>query len=179
MKRISVRNKRLRLRCLKAIEARHSIMKTDVMEAGMFTTILVPTDGSPLSDKAVDAAIDLAKEMGSRLVGISVAQPLPYVALAEGAIASDLEQFEVQAREMAQAHVQKMAEAASAANVPCDTMTALSFSPYEEIINAANRFRCDLIFMASHGRSGLQRLFVGSETQKVLAHTSLPVLVYR
>jgi nucleotide-binding universal stress UspA family protein len=145
----------------------------------MFKTILVPTDGSPLSDKAVDAAIELAKRMGSKLVGISVAEPVPYVALAEGALASDLEVFESHARELAQAHVQKMAEAASAANVPCDTVTAFSFSPYEEIINAADKFHCDVIFMASHGRRGLQRLFVGSETQKVLAHTSIPVLVFR
>jgi nucleotide-binding universal stress UspA family protein len=145
----------------------------------MFKTILVPTDGSPLSEKAIDAAIEVAKGLGSKIVGISVAEPIPYTALAEGAVAPDLEMYESHARQLAQAHVQRIATAASAANVPCDTVTALSFSPFEEIINAANKFNCDAIFMASHGRRGLQRLFVGSETQKVLAHTHLPVLVFR
>jgi nucleotide-binding universal stress UspA family protein len=75
--------------------------------------------------------------------------------------------------------VQRVADAAKSAGVPCETVALLSYSPYEEIIQTAEKFRCDLIFMASHGRRGLTRLFLGSETQKVLAHSTIPVLVYR
>lgn len=146
----------------------------------MFQTILVPTDGSPLSERAVDAAIDFAKQVHGKIIAISVAEPAPFVALSEGgAIPGDLEVYEEKARQVAQHRVQRVAAAASVANVPCETVTALSFSPYEEIIKAADQFNCDVIFMASHGRRGLSKLFVGSETQKVLAHSTIPVLVFR
>lgn len=146
----------------------------------MFQTILAPTDGSPLSERAIDAAIQLAKQLHGKLVTISVAEPAPFVALSEaGAIPGDLEAYEEKALEVARHRVQRVAAAASTAGVPCETVTALSASPYEEIIQAAEKFRCDLIFMASHGRRGLTKLFLGSETQKVLAHSTIPVLVFR
>jgi nucleotide-binding universal stress UspA family protein len=146
----------------------------------MFHTILAPTDGSPLSEKAVDAAIELAKQLQGKIVTISVAEPAPFVALSEGgAIPGDLEAYEEKAMQVAQHRVQKVAAAASAANVPCEALAVLSFSPYEEIIRAAEDYKCDVIFMASHGRRGLTKLFLGSETQKVLAHSTIPVLVYR
>jgi nucleotide-binding universal stress UspA family protein len=146
----------------------------------MFHTILVPTDGSPLSDKAVDGAIEFAKQIHGKIVTISVAEPAPFVALSEGgAIPGDLEAYEEQALEVARHRVQRVAAAAATAGIPCETVATISPSPYEEIIRAAEQFRCDIIFMASHGRRGLSRLFVGSETQKVLAHSTIPVLVYR
>lgn len=145
----------------------------------MFKSILVPTDGSPLSDKAIEAAIDFAKASGIKIVALSVAEPYPFSPLYEGAMTAESGIYEAKMEELAHAHVQKIADAAKLANVPCETVVAQSFSPYEEIIKAAQQSGCDVIFMASHGRKGLNRLFLGSETQKVLAHTTIPVMVFR
>lgn len=159
----------------------HAAMARDItrMEFIMFKTILVPTDGSPLAEKAADAAIRFASAVDSRVIAVSVAEPAPLAAMADGIIVSDLEAYEAQARQLAQEHVARVAAAAEKAGVRCETTTAVSFNPAEEIVGAANKFGCDAIFMASHGRTGLQRLMLGSETQKVLAHTTLPVLVIR
>lgn len=147
----------------------------------MFNTILVPTDGSALSDKAISAAVELAKAHGGKIVGLSVAEPYPLTLWAEGsgAVAPDITEYDEKMHERAQQNVQKIAAAASAGNVPCQTSIARSFDPSDEIVKAAKEFHCDVIVMASHGRKGLNRLFLGSETQKVLAHTTLPVLVIR
>lgn len=145
----------------------------------MFKTILVPTDGSERSDKAIANAIDYAQHCQSRIVGISVAEPYPFSPLAESSMAIDPSIYEENVRALAEQNVKKIADAAEAAGIPCETTTVLSFSADEEIVNAAKKFNCDVIFMASHGRSGLSRLFLGSKTQKVLAHSTIPVLVLR
>jgi nucleotide-binding universal stress UspA family protein len=145
----------------------------------MFKTILVPTDGSTLSDKAIAAAVEFAKLAGSKIVGLSVAEPYPFAPLYQNSGAADTTIYEEKMRESAQLHVQKIADAAKNAGVTYEAVIKQSFSPYEEIIATAKKFDCDVIFMASHGRKGLNRLFLGSETQKVLAHSSLPVLVFR
>lgn len=145
----------------------------------MFRHLLVPTDGSPLSVKAAQAAVNFAREVGARLTALSVAEPFPYSALSESAFLPDQTRFEKQMQDHARRYVEDVAELAAAAGVPCDTRVALSFSPYEEIVRTAEELGCDAVFMASHGRKGLNRLFVGSETQKVLAHTALPVMVFR
>ncbi|HEX2530921.1 MAG TPA: universal stress protein [Burkholderiaceae bacterium] len=145
----------------------------------MFKTILVPTDGSSLSDKAINTAIEFAKLAGGKIIGISVAEPYPFSPLAESSVAAGAGIYEDKMLELANERVQKVADAAKAANIPCETMVAQSFNPYEEILNAAKEFGCDAIFMASHGRKGLNRLFVGSETQKVLGHSTIPVMVLR
>lgn len=145
----------------------------------MFKHLLVPTDGSSLSAKAVQAAIEFAKVVGGRITALSVAEPYPYSALAESAYLPDQTRYEKEMQDHARRFVTEVAELAAAAGVPCDTRVGLSFSPYEEICNTAKELRCDAIFMASHGRKGINRLFVGSETQKVLAHTTLPVMVFR
>ena len=145
----------------------------------MFKTILVPTDGSPISETAIAAAIRFARQCDSKLVALSVAEPYPYSPLSEGAFLTDASQFQENMVRMAHANVQKIADAAHAEGVACVTVVAQSFNPYEEIIETARAHQCDVIFMASHGRKGLNKLFVGSETQKVLAHSTLPVLVFR
>lgn len=145
----------------------------------MFKTILVPTDGSALSDKAIRTAIEFARLTGARLVGVSVAEPYPYSPMSEGAITIDSSDYQEKMLEVAKLNVKKIADAASAANVHCETHVRQSFSPYEEIIDIANLQSCDVVIMASHGRKGLNKLFLGSETQKVLAHSTLPVLVIR
>ena len=147
----------------------------------MFKKILVPTDGSPLSDKAINAAIEFAKAMDGELVTLCVAEPYVYSALVEGAgvFPMDSVAYDEKAQEIAQHNVDKAAALARAQGVTCKTAVALSFSPYEEIVRTAESSACDVIFMASHGRKGLNKLFVGSETQKVLAHSTIPVLVFR
>lgn len=145
----------------------------------MFKKILVPTDGSPLAEKAVKAAIEFARSGGASIVAVSVAEPYPYSPIGETAFAPDLAEYEEKALEQAKRNVERVASAAQEASVPCETQTMQSFNPYEEIIKTAEKSGCDVIFMASHGRKGLNRLFVGSETQKVLAHSTLPVLVFR
>ena len=145
----------------------------------MFKTILVPTDGSERSEKAIASAIDYAQHCQSKIIGISVAEPYPFSPLAESAMAIDPGLYEENVRSLAEQHVQRIADAAQAAGVACETTTVLAFAPDEEIVNAAKKYHCDVIFIASHGRSGLSRLFLGSKTQKVLAHSNVPVLVLR
>lgn len=147
----------------------------------MFKKVLVPTDGSPLSEKAIAAAIEFTKTMGGTLVALSVAEPFVYSALVEGAgvIPMDSTEYDEKAQQLAQNNVDKVAAQAKSIGVACKTEVALSFNPYEEIVRVAKQSGCDVIFMASHGRKGLNKLFVGSETQKVLAHTTIPVLVFR
>lgn len=145
----------------------------------MFKTILVPTDGSEISQQAVAAAIDFARCCGASIIALSVAEPYPVVPVVDGALVIDpgLDSGELQAQ--ARERVAGVAAAANQAGVPCSTEVALSFHPHEEIIAAAAKHHCDVIFMASHGRRGLGRLLAGSETQKVLAYAPVPVLVFR
>jgi len=145
----------------------------------MFKTILVPTDGSELSDKAIDIAVRFAAGGGARLVALSVAEPQTTPYLAEGSTVVDAEYYARKVQEIAQANVDKAEAAARTAGVPCEKVVRTSINPYEEIVKAAQEFGCDAIFMASHGRKGLSALFVGSETQKVLARSTIPVLVVR
>lgn len=144
----------------------------------MYKKILVPTDGSDLSAQAVAAAVDFARGSGAEIVALSVAEPY-LVASAESAMAIDVGAEMEQRRQAAQQNVDRVAQAAQAAGVPCSTVTAVSPVPHEEIINVATERNCDLIFIASHGRRGLSRLFAGSVAQNLLAHSSIPVLVLR
>ncbi len=145
----------------------------------MFKNILLPTDGSSLSEKATAIAVNFAQIHGARIVGVCVAQPFPFVPMSDGAVIPDAEVFDTQMTGAARASVEKVAAACAAAGVPFEGVIANSPSPYEEIVAAAEKYNCDIILMASHGRKGLNKLFLGSETQKVLAHTELPVLVLR
>lgn len=145
----------------------------------MYKKILVPTDGSELARQAVDAAIDYARVAGARIVAFSVAQPYPLLPAVDGAMMIDPGIDSGELQKLAQQAVAEIEHACKAARVPCETHTALSFTPYEEIIDAAAQYQCDVIFMASHGRRGLSRLLAGSQTQKVLAYSRIPVLVLR
>lgn len=145
----------------------------------MYRKILVPTDGSALSDKAINAAIEFAKNHpGCIIVGFSVAEPLSFNQI-EALTKSGESDHMVREQLSAQFRVNRIAELAKTANVPCETVVAQSSKPHEEIVRAAEQYDCDCIFMASNGRKGLNKLFIGSETQKVLAIAQVPVLVYR
>lgn len=147
----------------------------------MFKHILIPCDGSELSNRVVDRAIEFAGEINARVTGF-YAQPEYSVPYYEGGIPIDAmtpESFTSLTENQAKTILQAVAEKARAAGVVCDTHTSVNNAPYEAIIDAANAKGCDLIFMASHGRRGIAGLLMGSETHKVLTHTTIPVLVYR
>lgn len=145
----------------------------------MYQRILVPTDGSTISAVAEDAAIAFAKACGAGIVALSIAQPEPVLLTAEGALGTS-SGFQIDVLlEQAKRDANRVAEAAAKAGVPCLALTGYGFSPADEIIAAAKRHRCDLVFMASHGRRGLSRLIAGSVTQHVLAYSTVPVMVYR
>jgi nucleotide-binding universal stress UspA family protein len=145
----------------------------------MFKSILLPTDGSDLSDKATATAVRFAKLNQAKIVAITVIQPLPFSSMGDSGAVIDSGQFATQMQDAARRHIEKVAAAALAADIPFEGVITMSPSPYEEIVEAAKKHGCDIIMMASHGRTGLNRLFLGSETQKVLAHTTLPVMVLR
>ena len=144
----------------------------------MFNRILVPTDGSEITGKAVDAAIGLAKSVGAKLYTLSVKEPFPYSAISEMQPTPPQEFFDAQER-IAAKRVAGVVEAAQGAGIACQAHTVEALHPWEAIIDHAKRQECDLLVMASHGRRGVTALLLGSETQKVLTHSTIPVLVVR
>jgi nucleotide-binding universal stress UspA family protein len=147
----------------------------------MFKHLLVPTDGSDLSASTVQRAISFAKDAGARITFFYAQPDFPMPIYGEGALIDPTtpEQFARAAAQEADQILSRARAAAELQGVAVGTDTAVNEVPYEAIIEAAGRHGCDLIFMASHGRRGLASLLLGSETQKVLTHSSIPVLVYR
>jgi len=147
----------------------------------MFKRVLIPTDGSKLARKAIKAGVVLAKKLGAKVTGYYAMETLqPYV-YTDGYIlnAATLKGFEERAREFGRKYLGEVEKAAKAARVPCDTVMTKPATPAQGIIDAARKKRCDVIFMASHGRGELAALVLGSVTQKVLARSRIPVLVFR
>ncbi|NMG27375.1 universal stress protein [Aromatoleum evansii] len=147
----------------------------------MFKHILVPTDGSPLSESTIARAVSFAKDAGARITFFYAQPDFPMPIYGEGALIDPTtpEQFGKAAADEAKRILDAAKSAADGAGVTADTDTIVNEVPYEAIIDAAERHGCDLIFMASHGRRGIAGLLLGSETQKVLTHSKTPVLVYR
>ena len=144
----------------------------------MFKRILVPTDGSDITAKSVTTAIALAKSVGAQLFTISVKEPFPYSAISEMQPTPPQEFFDAQER-IANQRVQSVADLARAGGIGCQAHTVEALHPWEAIIDHATTLECDLLVMASHGRRGVSALLLGSETQKVLTHSKIPVLVVR
>lgn len=147
----------------------------------MYRSILVPTDGSALARSAIKKAVQLAKEQNAKLVGIYVAPPYEPRAVSDYVYPDFMtpRQYADAVKQRAAKHLDHVRKAAEQAGVSCAVTHAQSAYPYVEILKAARKYRCDLIFMASHGRRGISRLLLGSETTKVLAHSAIPVLVHR
>ena len=147
----------------------------------MYKHILIPTDGSELSDKAIDAGVAFARELRARVTGFTAVPEykLPSEIELMSRHAVSMEQYEREARMQAEAALQKIADRARAAGVEYNADYAQSDFPHEAIIRAAHKHGCDLIFMASHGRRGISALIHGSQTQGVLTHSNIPTLVYR
>jgi Universal stress protein UspA and related nucleotide-binding proteins len=148
----------------------------------VFKNILVPTDGSEMSCKAAQKAVTLAKSMGARVTGFHVAPEYHPQANDDYYIPRNYlspTQFAAKTKEVADRHLDAVTKAATAGAVQCDAHYVNSDFPADAIVKAAKKYKCDAIVMASHGRTGLSRFFLGSQTQKVIAATKLPVVVLR
>jgi nucleotide-binding universal stress UspA family protein len=151
----------------------------------MYSHILIATDGSELAQRGVDHGLSLAKKLGSKVTVLNVSEPLsPYLLGdqmgASAAVATiDFEAYRRQQKETATVILDKAKSEAANVGVPVDTVYVEETRPAEAIVDVANERNCSLIVMASHGRRGLGRLFLGSQTIEVLTHSQIPVLVVR
>ena len=147
----------------------------------MYKRILVATDGSDLSEKAVQSAISLAALTGATVVALKVVPRYPrsYFEVGMPVDMVDVKRIEQQWSDAAQELVDKVKAQGSAEGVTVKAVIAKSDLVAEAVISAAKKHKCDLIVMASHGRKGIKRLLLGSETQHVLTHSHIPVLVLR
>jgi nucleotide-binding universal stress UspA family protein len=144
----------------------------------MYRHILVPTDGSEITAHAIDTAVSLARALGASLTALSVKEPFPYSAIGEMQPLPPQDFMDAQER-IAQFRVKAVGDTARAAGLTCKSLTVEAMHPWEAIVDAAQLEGCDLIVMASHGRRGVSALLLGSETQKVLTHCKVPVLVVK
>jgi nucleotide-binding universal stress UspA family protein len=145
----------------------------------MYKHILLPTDGSELSERAVREGVRFAKSIGARVTALHVTPPFYPAGLNPGAFTAQAEEHARRAKESTQAALGSAERAAREAGVACTVQHRESDSPWNEIITVAVDGGCDLVFMASHGRRGVAALVLGSETNKVLTHSKIPVLVTR
>lgn len=147
----------------------------------MYKNILVPTDGSTLSRRSAKDAVALAKSLGARVTAFYVA-PTFHIEVYTDYVPPDLispQEHAANAKNAAQRHLAVIRKIASDSNVPCEGYFVMSDIPAGAIVKAARKYKCDLIYMGSHGRSGLTKLLLGSQTSKVLSQTRVPVLVHR
>ena len=146
----------------------------------MYRHILIPTDGSELAEHAVTNGLALAKSLGAKVSVIVVEQPFDWLSVSETTarqISEESAKHAEQIKKHATMVLSRVANAAKQAGVSCDTIQVENEQPYKAIIATAADRGCDLIVMASHGRSGLSAIVLGSVTNKVLTHTKTPVLV--
>jgi nucleotide-binding universal stress UspA family protein len=146
----------------------------------MYRHMLIPTDGSELSQKAVRHGLALAKAVGAKVTVLVVEHSFDVFSVRESQLYSmpkELAAYNKHIKEHARKILAEVGKAAKAAGVACSTVQAVHDQPYKAIIDNATKRRCDLIVMASHGRSGISALLLGSVTTKVLTHTKIPVLV--
>jgi nucleotide-binding universal stress UspA family protein len=145
----------------------------------MHKHILIPTDGSDLSYEAIQYGIALAKAANARVTGLTVSTPFHVFAVEPEMVEDTLESYRKRMTTVAGQRLAKVKEAADAAGLNCEVVHVEQEHPYKAIIDVANSKACDLIVMASHGRRGISAVVLGSETLKVLTHSTIPVLVYR
>jgi nucleotide-binding universal stress UspA family protein len=148
-------------------------------ESTLFKHMLLPTDGSVASEVAMRKALDLARGSNARVTGLHVIQPFHLLSANVEMIEDTRAVYQAHSDAHARACLAVIEQAAREAGVSCETCVVRADHPYEAIIQTATERACDLIVMASHGRRGMQALLLGSETQKVLTHCAVPVLVLR
>ena len=145
----------------------------------MFQHLLVPTDGSALSRGTAQQAVRFAKSIDAKITAFHAMPELRLLANHPGLTPETRNSFVEQARTHADELLAFVKQTAQAEGVACQTVMVSSDHPHEAILLAALNRDCDLIFMASHGRRGIEGMLVGSETQKVMTHSKIPVLVWR
>jgi len=145
----------------------------------MYKHILVPTDGSDLSDRAVGEAIAFARSLGARITALTVSPPFHLTGYDPFLVTVTPTQYERAHESRARGGGLGPRITQHLAGVPCEVVSVVNDSPWQAIIETAQRQGCDLVFMASHGRRGVAGMLLGSETQRVLTHCKVPVLVYR
>lgn len=155
----------------------HSLLQGGIM----YKHILVPTDGSKLSEEAVASAMTFAREIGAQVTFFYAKPEHPVTLHSEVSLidAETLDKFASLSDDQAKEFLAAAEGVAKAEGVPCNSVALICEAPYKGIIDTAKANDCDLIFMASHGRRGISGFLLGSETHKVLSHTKIPVLVYR
>jgi nucleotide-binding universal stress UspA family protein len=145
----------------------------------MYKHILIPTDGSPLSEQAIRQGVALAKSLHARITGVTVSATFHTFAVDPVMVTDTPAQYAKHCEARAVQWLGAIKDAAALNGVPCKVVHVVKDHPYEAIIETADAEGCDLIFMASHGRKGLSAVVLGSETTKVLTHSKTPVLVCR
>ena len=145
----------------------------------MFQHILLPTDGSAISDAALRAGLDFAKAIGARVTGLHVVPPFHVLTYRPDMLEDTKEQYEKDSALHAATLLGALEQQARELGVACETVVVRADDVFQAIIETAMARQCDLIAMASHGRKGLRGMLLGSETQKVLTHSHVPVLVLR
>ncbi len=145
----------------------------------MFSHFLLPTDGSEASERAIQKALELAREGNARITGLHVMQPFHVATYRIEMIEESRAAYDADALKAARRYLEPLERGAKELGVRVDTRAVTAEHPYEAIIDAAKRGGCDLIVMASHGRRGMKAMLIGSETYKVLTHSTIPVLVLR
>jgi nucleotide-binding universal stress UspA family protein len=145
----------------------------------LYTHILIATDGSELAAKAVTQGLAIAKALGARATALTVTEPWVAVAPGEVAMAFPVKEYDESVTANAARILKAVEDQARSLAVPCDTVHVKDQFPAEGIIETATLHNCDLIVMASHGRRGLMRLLLGSQANKVLTQSTVPVLICR
>ena len=145
----------------------------------MYKRILLPTDGSEASGRAILAGVDFARSVGAEVVAMTAVPEFHTFTTDADMLEQTRDQYDAASQARGQRLLDEVATAARDAGVPCTSVLAASDNPYEAIISTARANGCDLIVMASHGHKGIKGLLLGSETQKVLVHSAIPVMVHR
>ena len=145
----------------------------------MFKHILLPTDGSVLSEAAIKKGVEFAKEISAKVSGLTVTKPFHVFTTDVTELEDTKDTYAEDAKAIADKRLSVIEQAAKQARVSYEGVHKIGEHPWEEVIKTATERGCDVIFMASHGRRGVAALVIGSETNKVLTHTKIPVLVYR
>ncbi|ALA19641.1 MULTISPECIES: universal stress protein [Chelatococcus] len=145
----------------------------------MYKNILIPTDGSLLSAAAVEQAMAFARDAGAKVTLLTVVEPFHLLTTDAEQLTDTRAEYEAHARRRAAGFLSSASNVARVNGVPYETVQVVDEEPYRAIIDTAKERGCDLIAMGSHGRGGVAAVVLGSVTQKVLTHSTIPVLVYR
>jgi nucleotide-binding universal stress UspA family protein len=145
----------------------------------MYKHILIPTDGSELSQKAIDHGTKLAKALNAKVTTVTVSEPFHIFAVDPKMVTDTPEGYKRRIDAVSAKYLKTAKDIAAAAGVTCDGVHVEHEHPYEAIIDTARKTGCDAILMASHGRRGVSAIVLGSETVKVLTHSTIPVVVIR